>query len=144
MELFHYGLNPELHEHLMLFHGCTLNELVSASIVQEDACCAHMEEERKMRPLPRPTRTLHPSTILSTPLRYGSRAIPLYHSNGAIVHLSRWHHALQSSHSINSTSSSATCSGRLPMLQLQADWALPSRVHPSLTGLLCSDPVTTG
>jgi hypothetical protein len=29
----------------MLFWGCTLNELVSASIKQEDACRARMEEE---------------------------------------------------------------------------------------------------
>jgi hypothetical protein len=54
MSLFHQGLNPMLCEHLTLFRGCTLNELVSASIVQEDACRAHLEEERKKRPLPGP------------------------------------------------------------------------------------------
>jgi hypothetical protein len=32
MALFHQGLNPMLREHLMLFQGCTLNELISASI----------------------------------------------------------------------------------------------------------------
>jgi hypothetical protein len=32
MSLFHQGLNPVLREHLMLFWGCTLKELVSASI----------------------------------------------------------------------------------------------------------------
>jgi hypothetical protein len=37
----------------MLFWGCTLNELVSASIEQEDACRAHFEERNK-RPLPEP------------------------------------------------------------------------------------------
>jgi hypothetical protein len=51
MVLFRQGLNPVLHEHLTLFWGCTLNELVSTSIEQEDACCARMEEERKNRPL---------------------------------------------------------------------------------------------
>jgi hypothetical protein len=32
MSLFHQGLSPVLREHLMLFWGCPLNELVSASI----------------------------------------------------------------------------------------------------------------
>jgi DNA-directed RNA polymerase specialized sigma54-like protein len=49
------GFGPVLHEHLTLFQGCTLNELVSASIEQEDACHARLEEERKKRPPPRPT-----------------------------------------------------------------------------------------
>jgi hypothetical protein len=40
-----------LREHLTLFRGCTLNELVSTSIEQEDACRVHLEEERKKRPL---------------------------------------------------------------------------------------------
>jgi hypothetical protein len=35
----------------MLFQGCTLNELVSASIEQEDACHNRLEEGRKKRPL---------------------------------------------------------------------------------------------
>jgi hypothetical protein len=48
------GFSPVLHEHLTLFQGCTLNELVSASIEQEDACHARLEE-RKKRPPPRPT-----------------------------------------------------------------------------------------
>jgi hypothetical protein len=43
-----------LREHLTLFRGCTLNKLVSASIEQEDACRARLEEERKKRPLPGP------------------------------------------------------------------------------------------
>jgi hypothetical protein len=50
--LFCQGLNPVLREHLVLFWGCTLNELVSASIEQEDACHARLEEERKKMPLP--------------------------------------------------------------------------------------------
>jgi hypothetical protein len=37
MDLFRKGLNPVLREHLTLFCDCTLNELVSASIEQEDA-----------------------------------------------------------------------------------------------------------
>jgi hypothetical protein len=49
MSLFCQGLNPVLREHLTLFRGCTLNELVSASIEQEDECCARLEE-RKKRP----------------------------------------------------------------------------------------------
>jgi hypothetical protein len=32
MSLFRQGLSPVLREHLTLFRGCTLNELVSASI----------------------------------------------------------------------------------------------------------------
>jgi hypothetical protein len=38
-----------------MFHAYTLNELVSASIEQEDACHTRMEEERKKRPLSGPT-----------------------------------------------------------------------------------------
>jgi hypothetical protein len=54
MSLFHQGLSPVLREHLTLFWGCTLNELVSTSINQEDVCRACLEEERKKRPLPGP------------------------------------------------------------------------------------------
>jgi hypothetical protein len=43
MSLFRQGLSPVLREHLTLFRGCTLNELVSASIEQEDACRARLE-----------------------------------------------------------------------------------------------------
>jgi hypothetical protein len=42
MSLFHQGLIPVLREHLILFRGCTLNEQVSISIEQEDACRAHL------------------------------------------------------------------------------------------------------
>jgi hypothetical protein len=51
MSLFRRGLSPVLREHLTLFRGFTLNKLVSASIEQEDACRARLEEERKKRPL---------------------------------------------------------------------------------------------
>jgi hypothetical protein len=54
MSLFRQGLSPVLCEHLTLFWGCTLNELVSASIEQEDVYHACLEEERKKRPLPGP------------------------------------------------------------------------------------------
>jgi hypothetical protein len=54
MSLFHQGLSPMLCEHLTLFRGCTLNELVSASIEQQDVCRPRLEAERKKRPLPRP------------------------------------------------------------------------------------------
>jgi hypothetical protein len=56
MTLFYQGLSPVLWEHLTLFQGCTLNELVNASIEQEDAYRARIEEERKKRPLSGPTR----------------------------------------------------------------------------------------
>jgi hypothetical protein len=55
MSLFRQGLNPVLREHLTLFWGCTLNELVSASIEQENVCRACLEEERKKRPPPGPS-----------------------------------------------------------------------------------------
>jgi hypothetical protein len=54
VSMFHQGLSPVVHEHLTLFWDCTLNELVSASIEQEDMCHARLEKERKKRPLPRP------------------------------------------------------------------------------------------
>jgi hypothetical protein len=79
MSLFHQGLSPVLREHLTLFWGCTLNELVSASIEQEDVCRARLEE-RKKRPLPRPTGVLRPSTTWLT------------------LYLSRWPRVLQSTH----------------------------------------------
>jgi hypothetical protein len=62
MSLFCQGLSHVLCEHLMLFRGYTLNELVSSSIEQEDVCHARLEEERKKRPLPGPNGSLHPST----------------------------------------------------------------------------------
>jgi hypothetical protein len=52
MSLFRQELSPILREHLTLFRGCTLNELVSASIEQEDTRRALLEEERRKRPLP--------------------------------------------------------------------------------------------
>jgi hypothetical protein len=54
MSHFHQGLSLVLCEHLTLFWGCTLNELMNASIEQEDVCRARFEEERKKRPLPWP------------------------------------------------------------------------------------------
>jgi hypothetical protein len=67
MALFHQGINPVLCEHLLLFRGCTLNELVSASIEQEDACHACIEEERKKRPLSEATRGTLPKYRLVYP-----------------------------------------------------------------------------
>jgi hypothetical protein len=60
MSLFRQGLSPMLCEDLTLFQGCTLNELVSTSIEQEDACRSRLEEERKKRPLPGPNRGAPP------------------------------------------------------------------------------------
>jgi hypothetical protein len=54
MSLFHQGLSPVLCEHLTMFRGCTLNELVSASIEQHDMCHARLEEVRKKRLLSGP------------------------------------------------------------------------------------------
>jgi hypothetical protein len=69
MLLFRQGLSPVLREHLTLFRGCTLNEVVSASIEQEDACCARLEEERKKRPLPGPNGGAPPKyRLIYTPL----------------------------------------------------------------------------
>jgi hypothetical protein len=64
MVMFRQGPSPVLWEHLMLFQGCTLNELMSASIEQEDACHACIEEERKKMPLSRPTGGAPPKYCL--------------------------------------------------------------------------------
>jgi hypothetical protein len=96
MSLFHQGLSPVLREHLTRFQCCTLNELVSASIEQVDMCHAHLEEERKKRHLPRPTRGApHKYHLVYTPHSSQPHA-PLHHSSRATVHLSRWPHVLQS------------------------------------------------
>jgi hypothetical protein len=60
MLLFRQGLSLVLREHLTLFQGCTLNELVRASIEQEDVCHARLEEDRKKRPLPGPNKGAPP------------------------------------------------------------------------------------
>jgi hypothetical protein len=69
--LFHQGLSHVLHEHLMLFRGCTMNELVSSSIEQEDACHARWEEERMKRPLPGPNGGAPPKYHLGYTLPSG-------------------------------------------------------------------------
>jgi hypothetical protein len=56
MSLFRQGLSPVSREHLTLFWGCALNELMSTSIEQEDACRARLGEGRKKRPLPGPNK----------------------------------------------------------------------------------------
>jgi hypothetical protein len=76
MALFHQGLNPVLQEHLTLFWGYTLNELVSASIEQEDACRARIEEERKKSPLFRPTGGTPPKYHLVYTPPLGQRCGP--------------------------------------------------------------------
>jgi hypothetical protein len=98
MSLLRQGLTPVLREHLTLFRGCTLNELVSASIEQEDVGRARLEEERKKRPLPRPNGVLRPSTAWSTLLLQANHVVPRHHSSGASVHLSKWPHVLPSTH----------------------------------------------
>jgi hypothetical protein len=78
-----------LREHLTLFWGCTLNELVSASIEQEDTCRARLEEKRKKRHLPGPTGHALPKYRLVYTPPLGQPCAPLHHSSGATVHLSR-------------------------------------------------------
>jgi hypothetical protein len=96
ISLFRQGLSPMLHEHLTLFWSSTLNELVNASIEQEDVCRAHLEEERKKRHLPRPTGGTPPKyRLVYTPL-LASQVVLLHRSSGATIHLSRWPHILQS------------------------------------------------
>jgi hypothetical protein len=99
MSLFCQGLKPVLHEHLMLFWGCTLNELVSSSIEQEDTCRARIEEERKKRPLFGPTEGALPKYRLIYTPPLGQSCCPLHLSSGATIHLNRWYHVLQSTHS---------------------------------------------
>jgi hypothetical protein len=76
MLLFCQGFNPVLCEHLTLFRGCTLNELVSASIEQEDACRARLEEERKKRALPGPNGGALPKYRLVYTLALGQPCGP--------------------------------------------------------------------
>jgi hypothetical protein len=45
MELFKKGLGAQLHEHLTMFHNFNFNKQVSASVEQEDASRACMDEE---------------------------------------------------------------------------------------------------
>jgi hypothetical protein len=76
MSLFHQGLSPVLREHLTLFRGCTLNELLSTFIEQEHVCCARLEEWKK-RPLPRPTGGAPPKYhLVYTPALGQSRGPP--------------------------------------------------------------------
>jgi hypothetical protein len=77
MALFHQVLNSRLHEHLTLFRGCNINELVSGSSEQEDASHAHMEEKRK-RPLVGPSRGAPPKYhLVYSPSMGQSRGPPL-------------------------------------------------------------------
>jgi hypothetical protein len=76
MSLFHQGLSPVLREHLTLFWGCTLNELMNASIEQEDVCRARLEEERKKRSLPGPKQGAPPKYRLVNILPSGQPCGP--------------------------------------------------------------------
>jgi hypothetical protein len=57
VELFKKGLNAHLRERLMWFRNDSFNDLVSASIEQEDVFCACMDEEerKRKRPMSGPT-----------------------------------------------------------------------------------------
>jgi hypothetical protein len=96
ISLFRQGLGPMLREHLTLFWGYALNELVSTSIEQEDACRSHLEEDRKKRPLLGPTGGTPPKYRLIYTPPSGYPCVPLHRSSGATVHLSRWPHILLS------------------------------------------------
>jgi hypothetical protein len=77
-----------------------MNELVSASIDQEDACHARMEVERKKRPLSGPTGGALPQYRLVYTSPSGQPCAPLLHlSSRATVHLSMSLHVFQSIHS---------------------------------------------
>jgi hypothetical protein len=94
MFLFHQGCSPMLRDHLTLFQGCTMNELVSTSIEQEDVCHARLEKERKKRPLPGPTGGAPPKYLLVDTLPSSQPCAPPHRSCGATVHLSRSPHVL--------------------------------------------------
>jgi hypothetical protein len=124
MSLFYQGLSPVLREHLTLFRGCTQNELVRASIEQEDKCRGRLEEERKKRHLPGPNggaplkyRLVY--TLPSGQLRAPSVAAVEAPSTSAGGPMSS---SLPTTGC--STSSSTASSGRFPVLQLWSDWAL--------------------
>jgi hypothetical protein len=136
MSLFHQGLSPMLREHLTLFRGCTLNELVSTSIEQEDTCRTHIEEERKKRPLSRTTEGALPKyRLVYTPPSGQPRAPSI--SEVDPLSTSAGGPTSSSLPTVGcSTSCSVACWGGLPVLQLQAYWALHSRVSPALLGLL--------
>jgi hypothetical protein len=124
MTLFHQGLSPALCEHLMLFQGCTLNELVSASVEQEDACHARLEEERKKRPLPGPTGGVPPKYhLVYTPFS-GQPCAPFI----VVMEPLSTSAGDPTSSSLPmagcSTSSYAVGWGRVYVLQLWSDWAL--------------------
>jgi hypothetical protein len=51
MELFKKGVSAQLREHLNLFCNCNFNELVNASMEQEDAPRARMDDEERKRPV---------------------------------------------------------------------------------------------
>jgi hypothetical protein len=79
MAMFRQGLNHVVHEHLTLFRSCTINELVSAPIEQEDACHARMKEERKKRHLSGPTKGAPPKYgLVYTPLSGQPHGPPPY------------------------------------------------------------------
>jgi hypothetical protein len=125
-----------LREHLTLFQGCTLNELVSTSIEQEDACRGHIGEEQKKRPLSGPTGALSRSTVWSTLLCQASHMVPLYLSRGITITVAGDPTPSSLPTASYSTSSSTTCWGGLLVIQLRANGALCSRVSLASIGLL--------
>jgi hypothetical protein len=118
MSIFRQGLSLVLCEHLTLFRYCTMNELVSISIKQEDTCHARLEEERKKGPLPGPNG--------GAPPKY--RLVYMWSPFIAIVEPPSTSAGGPTSSRLPvascSTSSSAADWGRVSVLQLWADWAL--------------------
>jgi hypothetical protein len=96
MSVFHQGFSPMLREHLTLLRGCTLNELVSTTIEQEDACHARLEERGRRGLCLGLMGVLHPSTAWSTLHRQAIHVVPLHRNKGGSIHLSTWPHILSS------------------------------------------------
>jgi hypothetical protein len=121
MSLFYQGLSPMLREHLTLFWRCTLNELVSSSIEQEDACRARLEEERKKGHVPGPNRGTPPGLHSAfRPTMWSPFITAVEPASTSVGGPTSSHLPVASC----STSSSAAGWGRFFVLQLWADWAL--------------------
>jgi hypothetical protein len=101
-----------------------------------------MEEERKKTPLSGPTGGPLPKYRLVYIPPLGQHMVTLRLSSGVTVHLSRWPHALQSTHRRLLHLELHSMLGSFSVLQLCADWALRSRVSPALIRLLSQGPIT--
>jgi hypothetical protein len=125
ISLFHQGLSHVLCEHLTLFWGYTRNELVSASIEQEDMCRARLKEERRKRPLSGPNGGAPPKYHLVYTLPLGQPRGPPFVAAVAPASTSAGGPTFSRLPAAGySTLSSTAGSGRVYVLQLWADWVL--------------------